>query len=58
MEDTSSIASFEDIAPSSDHTKDAFMVETSSSVDVTDEDVPDVCYVLQYKEGDKAAVEG
>ncbi|KAI1368258.1 P-loop containing nucleoside triphosphate hydrolase protein [Xylaria arbuscula] len=54
MEDTSSIASFEDLDPS---TKDASVDDASSSVDTADEEVPDVCYILQYKEGDKAAVE-
>ncbi|KAI0442019.1 P-loop containing nucleoside triphosphate hydrolase protein [Xylaria telfairii] len=61
MEDNSSIASFEDIA---DRTRDisrfgvsAGFVDSSSSVDFADEDVPDVCYVLQYKEIGKGLVE-
>ncbi|KAK5634906.1 hypothetical protein RRF57_010618 [Xylaria bambusicola] len=57
MDDTNSIASFEDIAPSTENTKDASVIDTSSSEDIVDEDVPDVCYVLQYKEGEKAPVE-
>ncbi len=58
MEDTSSIASFEDIAPSTDHIQDELLVDTSSSADLADDDVPDVCYVLQYKEVGKGLVEG
>ncbi|KAI1273067.1 P-loop containing nucleoside triphosphate hydrolase protein [Xylaria sp. FL0933] len=58
MEDTNSIASFEDIAPSTHHcVRDASVVDTSSSVDLVDEDVPDICYVLQYKELGKGLVE-
>ncbi|KAI3340593.1 P-loop containing nucleoside triphosphate hydrolase protein [Ustulina deusta] len=57
MEDTSSIASFEDIAPSTDHIQDELLVDTSSSADLADDDVPDVCYVLQYKEVGKGLVE-
>ncbi|KAI1421517.1 P-loop containing nucleoside triphosphate hydrolase protein [Xylaria sp. FL1777] len=57
MEDTNSIASFEDIAPSTGRTKDELVVDTSSSVDLADDDVPDVCYVLQYKEIGKGLVE-
>ncbi|KAI0428899.1 P-loop containing nucleoside triphosphate hydrolase protein [Xylaria sp. FL1042] len=57
MEDTNSIASFEDIAPSTHRVKDALVVDTSSSVDFVDEEVPDICYVLQYKELGKGVVE-
>ncbi|KAI0457342.1 P-loop containing nucleoside triphosphate hydrolase protein [Xylaria acuta] len=54
MEDDNSIVSFEDIA---DRTRDipqcggpaGLLVDTSSSVDFADDDVPDVCYVLRYK---------
>lgn len=63
MEDNSSTASFEDIA---DRTRDisrfgvsaGLVIDSSSSVDFADEDVPDVCYVLQYKEIGKGLVEG
>ncbi|KAI0421819.1 P-loop containing nucleoside triphosphate hydrolase protein [Xylaria grammica] len=69
MDDTNSIASFEEIAPN-DHTQDAsqprpssqnalteLSLDTSSSVDLADDDVPDVCYVLQFKEFGKGLVE-
>ncbi|KAI1748356.1 P-loop containing nucleoside triphosphate hydrolase protein [Xylaria castorea] len=62
MEDNNSITSFEDIA---DHTRDipqfgapaGLVADTSSSVDFADDDVPDVCYVLRYKEFGKGIVE-
>ncbi|KAI0976821.1 hypothetical protein F4678DRAFT_468930 [Xylaria arbuscula] len=57
MEDTSSIASFEDITPPTDRIKGELGEDTSSSVDFVDDEVPDICYVLQYKEIGKALVE-
>ncbi|KAI1298226.1 P-loop containing nucleoside triphosphate hydrolase protein [Xylaria venustula] len=57
MEDTSSIASFEDITPPTDRVRDELVADTSSSADLVDDEVPDICYVLQSKEVGKALVE-
>ncbi|KAF2971004.1 hypothetical protein GQX73_g2565 [Xylaria multiplex] len=57
MDDTNSIASFEDIAPLNRNTF-AGLVNPSSSVDlVDDDDVPDVCYILRRKEFGRGTVE-
>ncbi|TRX91432.1 hypothetical protein FHL15_007656 [Xylaria flabelliformis] len=62
MEDNNSITSFEDIADRTRRTPrfgapTGLVIDTSSSVDFTEDDVPDVCYVLQYKEFRKGVVE-
>ncbi|KAI0550512.1 P-loop containing nucleoside triphosphate hydrolase protein [Xylaria curta] len=62
MEDNNSITSFEDIA---DRTRGnprfgapvELVIDTSSSVDFAEEDVPDVCYVLRYRDLGKGIVE-
>ncbi|KAI8623755.1 hypothetical protein F5Y19DRAFT_468299 [Xylariaceae sp. FL1651] len=56
MDDTSSTASFEDIGPSSDTAqlfKDAIAnraVDDAISPELAKDEVPDVCYVLQYRD--------
>ncbi|TGJ75550.1 hypothetical protein E0Z10_g10983, partial [Xylaria hypoxylon] len=70
MDDTNSIASFEEISPSnesihgvsqphpsSENALAGMIIDTSSSVDLVDDDVPDICYVLQYKKFGKGLVE-
>ncbi|KAI1173570.1 hypothetical protein F4777DRAFT_557298 [Nemania sp. FL0916] len=60
MEDTNSVTSFEDITARDDTPQFSATIGLAAetpSVDSADEDVPDVCYILQYKEFAKGAVE-